>query len=295
MFLSPFEKFVNESKNQKTKSTKPPIYKVYRMIKGFKMKKKVLLLIIFWGLLSFYGLKQCFSLGYTYGINNPNGQSLKEKTFAFSFLNYNNGGVQNKFLISIFEPLDLGISFDIQRAIGDRKPRFNAPGVIAKIKFTSGTESFPIFVAVGYDSFFTDEASGTKTATTSQAVNDSGEPNTHLEKLIYGPYLAITKPIYLLNFEQYLNFGIRVPVQPEYQKDDTALFVNYDIPLGEQFVLQMEVDRIYINRKNRGDKILYNFGMQYFITKEFRISFFIMTRVRQATNRILAIHYQTAF
>ena len=34
----------------------------------------------------------------------------------------------------------------------------NIPGVIAKIKFIDGIGSFPIFIAVGYDSFYVGES-----------------------------------------------------------------------------------------------------------------------------------------
>ncbi len=125
--------------------------------------------------------------------------------------------------LGLLDKFFLGASFDIQNFIGKDTPEPNVPGVIAKIKFTDGWESFPISFAVGYDSFYIGEQG--------KRENDENK----LNRMIYGPYFVITKPIYLLDDEQHIHGGMRMPTQPDYVPEDTAYFIGVDIPLGEFF------------------------------------------------------------
>jgi hypothetical protein len=137
-----------------------------------------------------------------------------------SLLEYDNGGMELKTIIGLHDILYLGVSFDVQNAIGKDDPKPNVPGVIARLKFTDGWEEWPISIAAGYDSFF---------------IGEQGKrENVHnpLDRMIYGPYLAITKAIYLFDDEQYLSYGLRVPTQPDYVPEDTSYYVALDIPLA---------------------------------------------------------------
>lgn len=247
---------------------------------AWKTFTRVGLLILFF-VIGFLG--PGWALNYTRGINNPNAQSMGPNSLSYAFSTYNNGGIQNRLLISIYEFFDIGVSFDIQRAIGDNKSKFNEPGVLGKIKFTNGSRKFPIFVSLGYDAFYTDP------------VAQKGQERPHnLEQIFLGPYLLVTKPIYLFQFEQFVNFGVRTPVQPDYRQENTAFFVGLDVPLGQYFILQTEIDRIY-TQTTRWDEMLFNLGFRFQATKDLSISFVLMSGWDRMANRMLSLEYSDQF
>lgn len=215
-------------------------------------------------------------------IGTPTAYTIIRGTYQVSFLGYDNGGVELKTFIGLHDNLFMGISFDIENAIGKDKPEANVPGVVAKIKITDGWESFPISLAVGYDSFYIGHEG--------KAENYDNE----LDKMIYGPYAVVTKPIYLLYDEQHLHFGIRVPTQPNYVPGDTSYFLSLDFPLSETFIFKAEGDRIYYNF-SRPKEWLLNFGLRYTYVNQLAIEFDIMLQREERPNRIIKIEYKDEF
>jgi len=215
-------------------------------------------------------------------IDTPSAYTIARGTYLVSFLGYDNGGVELKSLIGLHDNLFLGVSVDMQNAIGKDEVQPNVPGVIAKLKFTDGWERFPISLAIGYDSFYIGQEGKT--------YNSSNE----LNRMIYGPYAVITKPIYLFNDEQHFHVGIRVPTQPDYVPEDTSYFVSLDIPLGEYFVFKAESERIYYNFGRTGDW-LYNIGMRYSYMYQLGIEFDVLLQNDERANRIIRIEYSNEF
>ncbi|TAL38992.1 MAG: hypothetical protein EPN93_02635 [Spirochaetes bacterium] len=218
----------------------------------------------------------------TVEIDSPTAFTIEKGTYQVSFLGYDNGGMELKTFIGLHNNLFLGVSFDMQNAIGKDKPKPNVPGVIAKLKFTDGWETFPISIAAGYDSFYIGEAARTENA------------DNELNRMIYGPYFVVTKPIYLLNDEQHISVGIRTPTQPHYVPKDTAYFVGLDVPLGQYFIFKAESERIYYNFR-RAYEWLWNLGMRYSYMGHLAIEFDILLQSREPANRIIRIEYNDAF
>jgi hypothetical protein len=215
-------------------------------------------------------------------IDSPTAYTIGRGTYQLSFLGYDNGGVELKALIGLHDNFFLGASFDIQNFIGKDTPEPNVPGVIAKIKFTDGWESFPISFAVGYDSFYIGEQG--------KRENDENK----LNRMIYGPYFVITKPIYLLDDEQHIHGGMRMPTQPDYVPEDTAYFIGVDIPLGEFFVLKYETERVYYDFR-RSDEWLHNVGMRYSYLGRIGVEFDVLFQSGERANRIIRIEYNDQF
>lgn len=215
-------------------------------------------------------------------IDTPTAYTLARGTYQLSFLGYDNGGVELKAFIGLHDNFFLGASVDIQNAIGKDDPEPNVPGVVGKIKFTDGWEMFPISLAVGYDSFYI-----------------GGEGRTYnieneLNRMIYGPYFVITKPIYLFNDEQHFHVGIRLPTQPEYVPGDTSYFFAFDMPLGEMFVFKAEMERVYYNLR-RPHEWMYNVGMRYSYMQRLGIEFHVLFQKDENPNRIIRIEYINEF
>lgn len=215
-------------------------------------------------------------------IDTPTAYTIARGTCQLSFLGYDNGGVELKAFIGLHNNFFLGASLDIQAAIGKDDPNPNVPGVVGKIKFTDGWEMFPISFALGYDSFYIGEEGRTYNST------------NELNRMIYGPYFVITKPIYLFNDEQHIHFGIRIPTQPEYVPEDTSYFLALDIPLGEIFIFKAEMERVYYNFE-RVKEWLYNIGMRYSYMQRLGIEFDVLFQKDENPNRIIRIEYINEF
>lgn len=215
-------------------------------------------------------------------IDSPTAYTISRGTYQLSFLGYDRGGVELKALIGLHDNFFLGASFDVQHLIGKDAPEPNVPGVIAKIKFTDGWERFPISFAIGYDSFYIGEQG--------KRENDDNK----LNRMIYGPYFVITKPIYLLDDEQHIHGGIRMPTQPDYVPEDTAYFIGADIPIGEFFVLKYETERVYYDFR-RSDEWLHNVGMRFSYLGRMGVEFGVLFQSGERAHRIIRLEYNDQF
>jgi hypothetical protein len=215
-------------------------------------------------------------------IDTPTAYTIGRGTYQVSFFSYDDGGVELKTIIGLHDNIYLGVSVDSQNAIGKDKAEPNVPGVIAKLKFTDGWEQFPISLAAGYDSFYLGK------------VGKTYNNNNELNRMIYGPYLAVTKPIYLFDDEQHIHFGVRVPTQPEYVPDDSSYFLSLDIPMGEYFMFKGEGERVYFDFSRRDDWLL-NFGIRYSYYAQLGIEFDVILQSGERANRIIRIEYKDEF
>ena len=237
---------------------------------------KIIVLIILLPALLFAQGKQ------TVVMNTPTAFTIAKGTYKVSFLEYDNGGMEFKTFLGLHDILFLGVSFDVQSAIGRDKPEFNVPGVIAKIKFTDGWEKLPIAIAIGYDSFFVGY-DGVKE-------NNKNE----LDRVIYGPYLVFTGSIYLFDSEQYVNVGIRTPTQPYYTPDRSSYFTSLDIPLGNYFRLEGGVERLYWNFKKH-EEWLYSAGLKFNYYDHIAIEMAVIMQEHMRPNRVIRIEYHGQF
>ena len=215
-------------------------------------------------------------------IDTPTAFTISRGTYALSLFAYDRGGLEMKAFIGVHDNIYLGVSSDVEHAIGKDTPHFNIPGVVAKVKFTDGWETFPISIAAGYDSFYL--------GSEGKKENRDNE----LNRMIYGPYLVITKPIYLLDSEQHIGGGIRVPTYPHFYGSDTSYFASFDIPMGEFFTLKGETERVYYNFRRPGDW-LFNTGFKYTYMSKFSIEFDLMFQYDEPVNSIIRVEYTDEF
>jgi hypothetical protein len=219
-------------------------------------------------------------------IDTPTAFTISRGTYKLSLLQYDNGGMEFKTFLGLHDILFLGVSFDVQNAIGKDTPHYNVPGVIARLKFTDGWEVFPIAMAAGYDSFYTGSA-GREEDTTATVEDD-------LNRVIYGPYFVFTGSIYLFDSEQYLSIGVRTPTQPEYKPDNTSYFASIDIPLGEFFRFQFEMERVFWDFRDRRDW-LYNVGLKYNYLDMIGFEIAVIMECDERPNRVIRMEYHNEF
>jgi hypothetical protein len=215
-------------------------------------------------------------------IDTPTAFTIAKGTYKVSFLEYDNGGMELKTFLGLHDIFYLGVSLDVQSAIGRDDPQFNVPGVIGKIKFNDGWEVFPIALAAGYDSFYVGY----------DGVEEN--PENEMNRVIYGPYFVLTGSIYLFDSEQFLSAVVRVPTQPYYKPENTSYFASLDIPLGEFFRFQFEMERVYWNFRDN-DEWLYNAGLKYNYFDHIGFEIAVIMQDDQRPNRIIRIEYHGEF
>lgn len=219
-------------------------------------------------------------------IDTPTAFTISRGTYKLSLLEYDNGGMEFKTFLGLHDIVFLGVSFDVQNAIGKDKPSFNVPGVIARLKFTDGSEMLPIAIAAGYDSFYT--------GSEGREIDMTEDEEDDLNRVIYGPYFVFTGSIYLFDSEQYLSAGVRTPTQPDYKPDNTSYFTSIDIPLGELFRFQFEMERVFWNFRDRGDW-LYNAGIKYNYLDMIGFEIAVIMERGEKPNRVIRIEYHDEF
>ncbi len=224
-------------------------------------------------------------------VDTPTAYTITRGTYQISILGYDGGGMEMKTFIGLHDNLFLGVSFDVQHAIGKEDTEPNVPGVVAKLKFTDGWERFPISVSVGYDSFYIGDQGRVDRNETQP--DETHYSNNELNRMIYGPYFVITKPIYLLDDEQHISFGMRVPTQPNYVPSDTSYFISLDVPMGQYFIVKMEGERIYYNFK-RPEEWLFNAGFRYSYMN-FGIELGLLIQHDEPVHRVIRIEFRDEF
>lgn len=192
-------------------------------------------------------------------IDVPTALTILRGYYDIEVMAYGGGGIQSKIVIGLTDRIMLGISEDIGGAIGNQKSDWNIPGVIAKVNLVyPGPDS--LGVAIGYDSLLSGEYG--------KCYN-----NQMTDDIVYGVYIAFSKPVMLFQGEQYWHFGIRFPLLPyEARKNgkNISLYTGLNIIINPELMLIGEIENIYING-NRGDEILYNAGLKYNFTESLSI------------------------
>ncbi len=224
-------------------------------------------------------------------IDTPTAYTITRGTYQVSVLGYDGGGMEVKTFIGIHDNIFLGVSFDIQHVIGKERADPNVPGVVAKLKLTDGWEYFPISIALGYDAFYIGEQGRVYSNETQPGERNYSD--NELNRMIYGPYFVVTKPIYLLDDEQHVSFGMRVPAQPNYVPSDTSYFVSLDVPMGQYFMFKMEGERVYYNF-SRPKEWLFNTGFRYsYMNMGVELAF--LFQHNEPVHRIVRLEYRAEF
>lgn len=213
-------------------------------------------------------------------VNTQTAVTLQRGEFNVAGTLYDGGGILNRNILGVHNNIYLGVAFDAENVIGYNDAQFNIPGVIAKIKLTDGWGDFPILLAIGYDAFY---------AGTRGKVYTSNPYN----RVIFGPYFTITKPIYLLGGEQHLHFGIRTPIQPVANPKDTELYFAFDFPMGF-FIPIFEMQHIVFDSK-RLDETYFNLGFRFQVLEHLAFEIDLVMGVNQRTNRMVTIEYLDKF
>lgn len=242
-----------------------------------------------WLLFKFF----CFSLAVSGGavniygatpqldtVDTPTAATMYRGGYDLSVWGYENGGIFSRSLIGLHDNIFIGVSFDIQHVIGNETPVFNIPGVAARVKFTDGFGNFPLLIAAGYDAFYPD------------ATLNLASDSIH-SRLVYGPYIVFTKPVFMAGSEQHIHWGYRLPIQPYYSLEDSSIFLAFDFPIGV-FIPMFEVEKIFFST-SRFNEIQCNFGFRFNLYETFAIELGFIMGIKTPSSRILTFNFSGSF
>ncbi len=207
--------------------------------------------------------------------------TIPRASYDIGLTAHDNGSLQIKAILGLHDNIYIGASFNMENLIGGGIITPNIPGVIAKFKITDGWKNFPLLIAIGYDSFYIGQNGKT---------SSSSNP---FDRIIYGPYIAVSRPIFLFGLEQHIHLGLRMPVQPNYTPEDTAFYLGFDFPIGI-FIPMFEINRIYFSN-NRLNEILFNAGIKLNLAEYFSFEFNFLISLQKNTSRMLVLEYINFF
>ncbi|MBN1501162.1 MAG: hypothetical protein JW982_13455 [Spirochaetes bacterium] len=255
--------------------------------------KKTRLIIIFAAVFAVSHIYAQDYYRYASVIDTQTAYNLGKGGYQLSFLAYNNGGIEWKSFVGLTDNFFLGVSLDTEHMIGKEDISPNVPGVVLKLRLTDGWERWPVSVSIGYDSFYMGQVGKAPNNLSSDGKTSNFEYND-LNKMIYGPYFVITKPLYTFNSEQHFSFGMRLPTQPDYVPIDSTYFFSLDIPLGWAFVIKGEIERVYWDFR-RQENWLANAGLRFNIIDNLGFDFCFRFESGEKVNRVFRMEYNNEF
>lgn len=178
-------------------------------------------------------------------VDIPTAEILDPSTYSLAFRFYTDGGIMSRFVLGPMKRVNLGISFDGQRLIGNGDPHLIRPSLYFKVRAFDGTDYLPA-LALGYDN-------------QGYLYQESTKQFLHREK---GLYLVGSHEILVPNLE--LHAGVNM-----FDFDNNAAvfgFFGATLKLASSFVLLSEWDNIRNTRDAR-----FNLGGRFYIAPYFNI------------------------
>ncbi|OHD63196.1 MAG: hypothetical protein A2176_11515 [Spirochaetes bacterium RBG_13_51_14] len=246
-------------------------------------------------------------------INIPTAYTMYRASYNFNVFVYDQGGVQLKAFVGVHDNIYFGISFDMQHALGGDTLKPHIPGAVAKIKLVDGFRYVPA-IAIGYDSFYEGKNGIIDNAKSFYNKLMNGpyfvfiNPYVYVYRknekkdlyyndyntILHGPYIVFTSPIYLFKSEQFIVYGVRMPVQPEFRPHEASYFFGLDIPLGRYFRIKAELERVFWDLR-RPDEWFVNCGARVVFFDQLGIEFDLLIESGEQLNRVLKIEYRGEF
>lgn len=222
-------------------------------------------------------------------IDIPTALTVLRGYYDIHFLAYPGGGIQTKIAIGLTDRIMLGIIEDVGGAIGNDRAHWSIPGVMAKINIIY-PEPDSIGLALGYDVLLNGQYG-------------KAYDNRIAEDLVYGFYIAASRPVSLFKGDQFIHFGVRFPILPAPAREkgrNISFYTGLNILINPELMIVGEMENIYVNG-NRGREIVYNAGLKYCFSESLGIGVvFQYTRSRELNptdkaSRSLSIEYQNIF
>lgn len=174
-------------------------------------------------------------------IDIPTAYTLDYGTYKFSFENYQQGNILNKFIFGVTEEMNLGVSLDIENLIGSKPIILRFPCLYLKFKIYGGSEKFPA-VAIGYDQ---------------QGRGEYLEEIEEYKQREKGIFVVFSKESFTQGLQ--INLGANVYQLKDFSfNQDVYGFLGVDYSPIDKISLYLEYDNFRLNKTGR-----VNFGIAY--------------------------------
>lgn len=203
-------------------------------------------------------------------IDIPTAEVIEANHYSANFRLYQDGGVLTHAIFGVGKRVNIGISFDYTRFIGDQDALIREPKFQFKFRFYDGSKNLPA-LALGYDS----------------------QPycyDTNNKKYWYpqkGVYLVTSREVFS---STELHLGLNIY---DFETNQFLWFFGFSWTAAEDVIIFTEVDHIH-----KLDKKPYtNLGLRYLHTPNLSIEVSArdLTEAEKKWERIMRINYQGKF
>ncbi|HAM39322.1 MAG TPA: hypothetical protein DCP53_08035 [Elusimicrobia bacterium] len=205
-------------------------------------------------------------------IDIPTADVVEYSSYDLSFRLQNTGGILSKMVFGVFAPINIGMSFDIDRLIGSSANKIDTrpPAIFFKARVFSGGLIIPA-VAIGYDG----QGYGT--------YNTSTDKYQFREK---GIYVTFTREYFVPGMEA--TFGGNIY---DFEKEGVYGFVGFKYGIENKILFLSEYDNIKTTPENRA-----NMGIKLFVTDNVDVTIAGKNLFRgPESERIAIINYKGKF
>ena len=177
-------------------------------------------------------------------MDTPTAKIIEYGSYEVDFKLFREGGVVPKLFFGVFNFLNLGISWEIQRFLGDLQAKPAVPALHARIQIYAGNMAFPA-VAFGYDG--------------QGYIHKVDEANDRYHQEPKGIYFVIGREMFAPGV--FMNAGIN---SNTLRDGEVYGFVNMTVELGsESFLFMSEIDNINVLPETR-----INFGLRIVLSED---------------------------
>ncbi|MGC8765329.1 MAG: hypothetical protein ACP5QT_05530 [Brevinematia bacterium] len=195
---------------------------------------------------------------------------------------YENGGINTRFAVGIFDIFEIGFTENFDSLIGSGTPIVNIPGAYMKLTILKNFKS--IYWGIGFDSF-------------AYGKNGSYQIDAEKYSTMYGVFTTFGWPYSFFGGSDFFIVGFRYPLLPVEAQNPTnsSLFLGLSFSAPDYFSLGITVENIFLSF-DRGNRILPSLILTLKPVREFSFNFvFQYEFYSQRLNRILTVIYNTSF
>ncbi len=202
-------------------------------------------------------------------IDVPTTNVVDYGAFRVNFRFYSAGGVQNHLSFGVFRRLNIGATWDMEKAIGTEKLKANVPTLYSKFRVYEGGQYLPSF-AIGYD------GQGRFFDTTVDQYKER-------ERGLYGVF---GREVFFPGLEFYGGSNIA-----QFNDGIVLGFLSASFSIEQKIIVMSEYDNIRKAPDNR-----FNAGIRFFPTPSLGIDFAVRHILNQdQRERIVRINYISNF
>lgn len=214
----------------------------------------------------------------------PTPFSLSRSKVFGEFAMYDSGGITARFVVGLFDIIDIGLSENLDGLIGSGDVNVNIPSAFLKVTILKNINNFSW--GFGFDTFAYGK-NGTYYST-----NTNVKPAT-----IYGFYTSCAWNYSVFGGNDIFTIGLRSPLLPSDFRDiaNSSLYLGATISAPNTFILGLTLENLYLSM-NRGDRILPSVIFTLLPVPQFKFNFIVQYEFySQKVNRIVSLGYENNF